>query len=444
MSTTANETLGALYPAHLDSISSLHDEALAATGYDTLVIGAGAEIVHFLDDQIYPFKPNPHIVQWLPLRQHPESMLLYQPGETPKLFVHQPDDFWFASPELPAELWAQHFEVRATARLDDIDQVLIKLRGNVAYIGDPAQWRHDPPTADQNPDNLLKYLHFFRPFRTEYEIECIRQATALAVPAHRAAEQAFRADASEYEILLTFLAASQCTENELPYQPIAAKNSNGAALHYQHFDRKPGDRYSLLIDAGTGCNGYSCDITRTHGGHGYTDFLDLITGLDAIERRLASQVGPGKPFADLHASAHVAIGGLLQDSGIVNSASADPVEDGITAAFFPHGLGHFLGLQVHEVGGSYADTNGTEIERPERYPKLRLVRTLEPGQVLTIEPGLYFIDSLLDDLQTRPAGKAVDWGKVADLKKFGGIRIEDNVLVTDDGHENLTRLAFEP
>ena len=107
------------------------------------------------------------------------------------------------------------------------------------------------------------------------------------------------------------------------------------------------------------------------------------------------------------------------------------------------GRAEFLGLQVHEVGGSYADTAGTEIERPKRYPTLRLVRTLEPGQVLTIEPGLYFIDSLLNDLQSKPAGRSIDWQKVARLKKLGGIRIEDNILVTANGHENLTRQACE-
>jgi len=445
MSTTANENLAALYPAHLDSVKSHYDGALAATEYDAAVIGAGAEIVRFFDDQSYPFKPNPHIVQWLPLLQHPESVLLYRPGETPRLLIYQPDDFWHAPPELPGNPWAQHFDIMTMARLDDIDQALKQLSGAIAYLGDPAQWRHSPSSASQNPDNLLKYLHFYRPFRTDYEVECIRQATLPAVPAHRAAAQAFRAGESEYAILLAFLAASRCTENELPYPAIIAKNTHGAVLHYQHYDRAPGNQHSLLIDAGCGCNGYASDITRTHGGgngNDNGDFQDLIAGLDGIQRGLVAQVAPGKPFAELHATAHEAIGELLKASGIVSATFADPVEAGITAAFFPHGLGHFLGLQVHEVGGSYAGTTGAEIERPERYPNLRLVRTLEPGQVLTIEPGLYFIDSLLNDLQTKPAGKAIDWKKVAHLKKFGGIRIEDNILVTDEGQENLTRQAF--
>jgi len=446
MSVTVNEKLTALYPTHLDIVKSRYDEALAAAGYDSLVIGAGAEIVRFLDDQNYPFKPNPHLLQWLPLLQHPETMLLYQPGETPKLLIHQPDDFWHAPPQMPAEPWAGHFDVTALAQPEDMDIALQRMPGTVACIGEPAQWRHNPPPADCNPQGLLTHLHYYRPTRTEYEIECIRMANTLAVPAHREAEQAFRRGASEHEILLAFLAACRSTENELPYRAIIAKNAHGATLHYQRYDRDPGPRHSLLIDAGCDCNGYASDITRTHGvseNDSDTDFLDLIAGLDEVQRGLTAQVVPGKPFIDLHAAAHTAIGALLQASGIVSTAVDDPVEAGITAAFFPHGLGHFLGLQVHEVGGSYADTSGTEIPRSARHPNLRLVRTLETGQVLTIEPGLYFIDSLLHDLRAKPVGREIDWKAIAHLKKFGGIRIEDNILVTGNGHENLTRAAFD-
>ncbi len=447
MSTTATEAITALYPDHLNTVKARTDEALAATGFDSVVIGAGTQISHFLDDQHYPFRPNPHIMQWLPLRQHPDSALLYQPGEMPKLLIYQPDDFWHAPPDLPGAPWAQHFDIVTTGQLDEIDAVLNQLPGSIAYLGDPTQWRHEPPETDENPGNLLTHLNYYRPFRTEYEIECIRRATALAIPAHRAAEQAFRTGASEYDIYLAFLAACRCTENELPYPAIVAKNTHGAVLHYQHYDREPGTSDSLLIDAGCSYNGFASDITRTYGCADSGDahlFLELVAGLDRVQQKLAAQVAPGKPFAQLHAAAHAAIGGLLQETGIVSADCADPVGAGITRAFFPHGLGHFLGLQVHEVGGSIADTKGTQIERPKQFPHLRLVRTLEPGQILTIEPGLYFIDTLLRDLRAKPAGQAVDWEKLSHLKQFGGIRIEDNILVTDNGNENLTRQAFAP
>jgi Xaa-Pro dipeptidase len=448
MLTTANEKLIALYPAHLAIIKSRFDAALAVAGYDSVVIGAGPQIIRFLDDQSYPFKPNPHILQWLPLLQHPESALLYQPGERPELLIHQSNDFWHAPPELPGAPWEEYFDLTPLPRLEDIDAAQKQLHGRVAYIGDPKQWRHNPPVVDQNPETLLTHLHFYRPLRTDYEIECIRIANTQAVPAHRAAEQAFGDGASEYEILMAFLAACRSTENELPYPAIVAKNSHAAVLHYQHYNCEPGHHNSLLIDAGCSCNGYASDITRTYGNalsksEGSDEFINLIAGMDELQRQLVTQVSSGTPFVNLHAAAHLAIGTLLQQSGIVSTSISDPVDAGITAAFFPHGLGHFLGLQVHEVGSSIADPAGTEIERPEHYPNLRLIRTLEPNQVLTIEPGLYFIDSLLNKLKSKPAGRAIDWGKITYLKKFGGIRIEDNILVTADGHENLTRQAFK-
>ena len=141
MLTTVNEAVAALYPDHLRIVKARTDEALAATDYDSVVIGAGTGILHFLDDQTYPFKPNPHIVQWLPLHQHPESVLLYRPGETPRLLVYQLDDFWHTPPELPGEPWAQQIDIVAVSRLEDIDEVLKRLPGSVAWLGDPAQDR---------------------------------------------------------------------------------------------------------------------------------------------------------------------------------------------------------------------------------------------------------------------------------------------------------------
>ncbi|MOA46834.1 Xaa-Pro dipeptidase [compost metagenome] len=113
----------------------------------------------------------------------------------------------------------------------------------------------------------------------------------------------------------------------------------------------------------------------------------------------------------------------------------------MTNAFFPHGLGHFLGLQVHDAGGFMQDERGTHLPAPEQFPYLRCTRVMEVGQVFTIEPGLYFIDSLLEPLRQSEQGKRVNWNKVEALRPFGGIRIEDNIVLHGDGVENLTRQA---
>jgi len=114
----------------------------------------------------------------------------------------------------------------------------------------------------------------------------------------------------------------------------------------------------------------------------------------------------------------------------------------VSNVFLPHGLGHHLGLQVHDSGGKLAGPEGDPIPQPEAWPFLRNLRPIEAGNVFTIEPGLYFIDSLLAELESSPHGRRVNWDAVASLRPCGGVRIEDNVWVGPDGVRNLTREAF--
>jgi Xaa-Pro dipeptidase len=108
-------------------------------------------------------------------------------------------------------------------------------------------------------------------------------------------------------------------------------------------------------------------------------------------------------------------------------------EAGVTRAFFPHGLGHSLGLQTHDVGCA-------QVRPKARNPHLRNTSTIAAGQVFTIEPGIYFIPALLDELEAGPHAGAVDWRLVGELRRLGGIRIEDDLLVAaDEGTRNLTR-----
>jgi Xaa-Pro dipeptidase len=118
------------------------------------------------------------------------------------------------------------------------------------------------------------------------------------------------------------------------------------------------------------------------------------------------------------------------------------VEKRISSTFLPHGVGHYLGLQVHDVGGFQADRTGKTIPKPEGHPYLRLTRVVESTHVFTIEPGLYFIEPLLSELKKSDNAQHVNWKKVDEFRKFGGIRIEDDIVVTDNGHDNLTREAF--
>jgi Xaa-Pro dipeptidase len=118
------------------------------------------------------------------------------------------------------------------------------------------------------------------------------------------------------------------------------------------------------------------------------------------------------------------------------------LEAGVTSVFFPHGIGHLLGLQVHDVGGVMADVAGHERARPAGHPALRLTRMLEPGVVVTVEPGIYMIESLLAAAHADGRRAYINWTMVDELKPYGGIRIEDNVAATEGAPENMTRDAF--
>ena len=171
------------------------------------------------------------------------------------------------------------------------------------------------------------------------------------------------------------------------------------------------------------------------------DFAKLIAAMDALRQRVCGEVKPGVEFMALHALANRQIATLLREAGILRCSADEVVALGITHAFFPHGLGHLLGLQVHDVGGKLVDATGTKREAPTGAPHLRLTRTLQQGFVVTIEPGVYFIPSLLQTLLQQHEDK-VNRGMIERLLPFGGIRVEDDVEVTEDGHRNLTREAF--
>jgi Xaa-Pro dipeptidase len=164
--------------------------------------------------------------------------------------------------------------------------------------------------------------------------------------------------------------------------------------------------------------------------------------MDELQQSLCSGVRAGVDWRDIHLSAHRLVAELLHEADIIHCDVDEALETGVTSIFLPHGIGHLLGLQVHDVGGLMLSAEGGEILRPEGHPYLRLTRVLEPGFVVTMEPGIYFIDQLLDGARADARGSKINWNRIEQLHRFGGIRIEDNLVATSDGSENLTREAF--
>jgi Xaa-Pro dipeptidase len=427
-----------LYPAHLSTIKMRADDALRKAGFDHLLIASGIEKMRFLDDMPYPFKVNPQFKHWLPLTRNPNCWIAYTPGHKPILAYYQPDDYWHVPPSAPDGEWVEHFDIRVLGEPEKAAQHL-PTSGRMAILGEPDAAL--PGFEPNNPKVLLDYLHFQRAFKTPYELALMRRAQRKAVRGHLAARQAFGERRSEAQINAAFLEAAGHTDTDVPYNNIVALNENGATLHYQYKQFKaPSEHRALLIDAGAEVDGYAADITRTWG-NGDAAFADLVNAVDQEQQELAGKVRAGTDYRNIHLEAHLRLGGVLQALGIVDMEPGSMLETGVTSTFFPHGLGHPIGLQVHDVAG-FTDVDGNLIPRPAGHPYLRMTRTLAPGMVVTIEPGLYFIPTLLAKLKSSKQAKSVDWKKVEHLTKFGGVRIEDEVHCTEDAPENITRDAF--
>ncbi len=437
-----NAALGALYAEHIASVSARHDHALELAGANHAIIYSGNPKIAFLDDYQMPFKPNPHFVSWAPLTHLPFSYIIYSPGETPVLIYYQPHDYWHVVPGAAEGYWASQFDIRIVHSIDDVAAHLPEERENCIFVGEIDDDALAFGIERVNPTKAVNILHFARGIKTQYELAVMRLASRRGAIGHVAAETAFHDGMAEFDIHRAYCKAVSHVDPELPYGNIIGLNEHGAVLHYTDLDREPPAVIkSFLIDAGAQVHGYASDITRTYS-NGEQRFQDLIDRMDAMQQDIVNQVQVGVDFRDLQIGTHKMLAGLLVDAKLANGDPDTLLETGVTTAFFPHGLGHLLGVQVHDVGGFMENESGTIIDPPSGHPYLRLTRVLEEDMVLTIEPGLYLIDMLLENLRGTPAEGHVNWDGVEWLRPYGGIRIEDNVRVQVNDRENLTRDAF--
>ena len=442
LSAAAYSRLESSFGAHLAVITARTAHALEICGYSALLVHSGSLLTVFEDDRTYPFEAHAPFKVWVPSADVPDCFVYFEPGRAPLLIFQQPMDFWHKSADLPGGYWTRHFEIRATPDLAGAHKHLPADLQRVAYIGDPISELQSWGIGDINPRRLMRHLDYGRATKTPYELACLREANRLGVKGHLAAAEAFAEGASEFEVEIAFLKACGMREQELPYNPIIALNDSGAVLHYQVLEKQvPAERHSLLIDAGAEFSGYASDITRTHALR-VGDFATLIERMDELQQTLCAGLRAGVDWKDVQLRTHELIGTLLKEADIITCSAQEGVSTGVTSVFYPHGIGHLLGIEVHDVGGFMASPDGGDIPRPDGHPFLRLTRVLQKGFVVTVEPGIYFIDQLLDAARVGAHASNINWSRVASLRKFGGIRIEDNVAITESGCENLTRDAF--
>ncbi|MCX6579335.1 MAG: aminopeptidase P family protein [Candidatus Aminicenantes bacterium] len=220
---------------------------------------------------------------------------------------------------------------------------------------------------------------------------------------------------------------------------------HGETLHNHHHANLLKQNNLLVTDSGAESPlHYASDITRTFpvGGRFTPEQKDIYQVVLNSQLAAIDSVKPGKPHKEVHLLTAAVIAQGLKDIGLMKGDIAAAIEEGAHALFFPHGLGHMLGLDVHDMedlGENYVGYDET-VERSKQFglAYLRLAKALKPGYVVTSEPGIYFIPALIDQWKAeKKFEQFIDYAKVEKFKDFGGIRIEDDVLVTDNGHRVL-------
>jgi Xaa-Pro dipeptidase len=428
--------LAALFSEHVQRLQAEAEKALDATGHESLVISSGTPFTYFADDQDAPFRPVPHFAHWCPLGG-PHHLLHVVPGRKPRLVRCAPEDYWYEQGGVTQGFWLGAFELEEKGSLDAAWQALGR-PARAAYVGNEIE-RATRAGLSANPAPLVARLDWLRSYKDAYELRSLEEATASGAAGHRAARAAFAGGASELEIHQAFCQAAGATEQSLPYGTIVALDEKAATLHYESKRRTRGGKV-LLLDAGAQARGYACDITRTTTAPGCDAlFVELVESMDSAQQDLVRAATPGRPYLEVHLKAHAAVARVLSELRLLRVSPEEAFVKGYTHPFFPHGVGHHLGIQVHDVAGHQADPAGAAAPPPREHPYLRNTRTIEAGQVFTIEPGIYFIPMLLRRFRSGPSAQAFDWSRIDALAPLGGVRVEDNVYVTAEGPRNLTR-----
>jgi Xaa-Pro aminopeptidase len=278
----------------------------------------------------------------------------------------------------------------------------------------------------------------------EAGVEQLREAADVTAHAFARGFEALTQGADGYEILAAI--EGECLRRGATTAFPTTLTVHGEVLHNPHISRTLSPGQLLLVDMGAEIpSGYSADVTRTWPVSGMfsspqRELYELVLNM---QRAAVAAIRPGGLFGEVHHAACRCCAEGLIALGLLRGNVDEAVERGAHTLFFPHGIGHLVGLDVHDMEdlgdlAGYAD--GQTRDTRFGWNNLRLNRKLRPHMLLTIEPGLYWIPALLDDpLRTAPFGDILNRARFERFRGFGGIRIEDNVFVLESGVEETTR-----
>lgn len=312
-----------------------------------------------------------------------------------------------------------------------------------ARRGRPLAWLGVPPADAAGDGGLATELRFglaeVRRRKSEVELERMRAAERATRAAFAVIVPLMRDGASEREVQIELEAeAFRRGAEAMAYDTIVGSGPNSAVLHFAPSSRQFQTGDLVLIDAGAQYLGYASDVTRTYPVGGQLDSAqqELYELVHRAERVAIDQCRAGVEWRDVHRTAGLVIAEGLVAFGLLRGDPESLVQSGAVWLFFPHGIGHLVGLGVRDAGGTPLRERRDD---PKPYPHLRIDLPLEPGMVVTVEPGIYFVPALLNGPDSRRAHRDhVNWDRVDTMLEFGGIRIEDNVLITNGSPEIIT------
>lgn len=426
------------------------------------------------------------LILWVPYVE-PRQVLWYGRTPSPEEYLSRSEvDSVRYTRDLPSFLHAyfHHNHGQSALFLLDESQAPPRLRAN--YLS-----RYDIAV---DTEALRPAMDEARVIKTPHEIALIRRANAISSAAHRAVQRRIASMTNEREVQALF--ESQCAlrgAKRQAYALIAGAGENAATLHYDANDQPLEGKQFLVLDAGCEFECYASDVTRTlalPGREGLTPESRAVRRLvEKMQRECVAGVAPGRLYFALHLHAsRVALAGL-RALGVLKGDPTDIWRAGTVAAFFPHGLGHHVGLETHDVSGNtrlllseaeaamqgprrtkrelfsaeafvgvpweavvsgeamrlYGDEkarHGEQATSTARVPPppYKGRQALKPGMVVTVEPGIYFCREYIEGyfLKSEKHRDFIDADVLERYYHVGGVRIEDDILVTAKGHENLT------
>jgi Xaa-Pro aminopeptidase len=395
---------------------------------ELVLVGAGAKVpVPGRADRTYPFRSHTDYL-YLTDRERPGGVLAFDPQEG-----------WvdFVVPVTREEmLWEGAAPSDEGVPLSELTRWLEERKDRrVGALGSPVEGISSAPELEAQ---LRTELNDVRRRKDELELSRMREAERATAAGFAAVVGLLEPGRTEREVQIELEAEFfRNGADFLAFDTIVGGGPNSAVLHFAPTDRPFADGELVLIDAGAEFRGYASDITRTYPVSGR--FSAEQEALHALVRAAGlaatGRCQAGTEWRDVHRTATLVIAEGLVDFGLLRGDPETLVERGSASLFFPHGVGHMVGLGIRDAGEVLP---GREVD-DDALPRLRVDLPLLPGHVVTVEPGIYFVPALLRDPELRERHRdAVDWQRAERMLDFGGIRVEDDVLVTEDGYEVLT------